>query len=70
MVSVRTLQVYEAVQSFIVDHGYVPSYRELARMVGLKTPSAVSYHLDKLVDAGLIERRPGTPRSLVVVKRG
>jgi repressor LexA len=63
---VRTLQIYEAIQSFIFQRGYAPSYRELAKMVGLKTPSAVMYHIQKLADAGLIEYRPKRPRCIVV----
>ena len=32
------------------------SYRELASMVGLNSPSVISYHVQKLKDDGLISR--------------
>jgi len=30
--------------------------RELQRCIGLKSPSTVKYHLDRLIEAGLVER--------------
>jgi len=39
--------------------------RELQRRVGLKSPSTVKYHLDRLIEAGLVEKlADGTYRAI------
>ena len=39
--------------------------RELQRRVGLKSPSTVKYHLDRLIEAGLVEKlADGTYRAV------
>ena len=41
----KQIQVYDYIVSFQRDHGYPPSVREIARHLGLKSPSTVHFHL-------------------------
>lgn len=50
------------------DHGYAPSIRQIARSAGLSSSQTVHGHLRVLMDAGLITRVAGQPRTLRVVK--
>jgi LexA DNA binding domain len=45
--------------------GYSPSLREIAREVGLKSTSAVSYQLRNLEQKGCLSRDAGMPRTVV-----
>jgi DNA-binding transcriptional ArsR family regulator len=59
-----------AIHVFIRDHiaanGYAPTVREIQDAVGLKSPAAVDYQLDRLVEAGVIRRDP-TARAIVLL---
>lgn len=48
------------------QHGLVPSVREIGRHVGLKSTGSVQRYLEKLEEAGYIERNPLTSRSIRV----
>lgn len=67
-----TREKMEAVLSAIITlidvQGYVPSYEEIARMVGYKSVSTVHYWVERLEVAGWIEREPRQPRSIQVRK--
>ena len=60
-------QVLEFVESFVDGNGYPPTYDEIRESVGLSSKSHVDYYLHSLEEAGLIERRPRTPRGLRLV---
>ncbi len=57
-----------AVLFFIVEYlgenGYPPSIREIQDEVGISSTSVVSYNLDKLAEAGLIERESTVSRGI------
>lgn len=52
----------EAIQEFILEHGYAPTVRELGQMVGLSNPSAVFKHLLSLEKKGYLRREGGEVR--------
>lgn len=56
-------RVYAAVVSHHRCHGYAPTVRELAAATGLAV-STVAYHLDGLVAADRLTRRPGLLRTV------
>jgi DNA-binding MarR family transcriptional regulator len=60
---------HDFIIDFIVEHGHVPSVREIAAAIG-RSPSTVHRHLRELERDGLIRRRPGLARSLVLVSGG
>ena len=46
--------------------GCSPTLREIAEAVGLRSASAVSYHLEILAKAGYLDRDPRLPRTVVM----
>ena len=60
----RREKVLEFVRDYIDEHGFAPSIREIARAVGVRSTKAVKYHLDILVNEGLIKRTPRQARGL------
>jgi len=61
----------ERLMQFIVDYktahdGNSPTYREMMAATGLTTTSMVAYHLEKLEQAGLIERPQQVGNSRVI----
>jgi repressor LexA len=60
----RQREVLEALRRLHDQHGFAPSLREVASEVGLASASSVHHHVVKLTERGLIERRPGQPRTV------
>ena len=56
--------ILKLVKSFMADHGYAPTVRELGRLAGLRSPDTVQYHLDNLRSKGFLGSAPGKPRTL------
>jgi repressor LexA len=52
---------------YITDHGYPPTFEEIRQSLGLSSKSHVGYHIAALEEAGLVERKRYSPRSLHVV---
>lgn len=48
-------RILEAINTYINEHQYPPTIRELCDMVGLKSPSTVFNHLEILKERGLLE---------------
>jgi len=57
-------QVLTFIAQFIGQHGYGPSFREIMRGCGYSTLSAVSLHVDALVQLGYLEKKERGARSL------
>jgi hypothetical protein len=57
-------QVLTFIAQFINQHGYGPSYREIMRGCGYSTLSAVSLHVDALVQLDYLEKKERGARSL------
>lgn len=55
------------VDSFIKEHGYGPSYREVMNGLGYKSVSTVAVHIDGLISKGYLHKRDNSARSLEVV---
>lgn len=58
----------EFIGSFIAQHGYSPSYREIMRGMNYKSVSTVATHIDSLVARGHLVKRDNSARSLEPVK--
>lgn len=61
-------KVYDFIVEFISNKGYSPSYREIAKGVGLKSTASVLHHLDSLAAEGRIGFVSHTPRSIHLKK--
>lgn len=55
------------VDTFIKEHGYGPSYREVMSGLGYKSVSTVAIHIDGLIAKGYLRKRDHSARSLEVV---
>ncbi len=63
--------IVEYVNRFIQENGYSPSVREIGAAVGLRSTASVSYHLQALQEAGLLQAPgvKGRKRALVTTVR-
>lgn len=59
-----------AIADYIEEHGYSPSLRDLAACWGVSSPSVVSYNLDKMRHAGLVEFSDDHRRTLRLTPKG
>ena len=61
-------RIVEAIKSYIQEHGYPPTVREIGEMVGLKSTSSVQSHLTRLLSEGKLETDagPSSPRAIRV----
>ena len=57
-------QIYDFILSFVSQHGYPPSVREIGAAVGLKSPSTVHFHMKKLEESGAIVKTEGKTRAI------
>lgn len=59
------------IRSHIEEHGYAPSYREIAEHFGLSSPSTVCQHVKTLAEKGMIAMgEEGEARSIELVDTG
>lgn len=47
-------EVLNVIEQFIQNNGYTPSYREIASIMGLSSPSTVHQHVQALCEKGVI----------------
>ena len=69
MLTQRQQEIYDFVVSYVRQHGYPPTVREIGEAVGLASPSTVHVHLANLEQAGYLRRDPTKPRALELVGR-
>ncbi|HOC45027.1 MAG: transcriptional repressor LexA [Syntrophorhabdaceae bacterium] len=60
-------RILDFIRVFRRDKGYSPSVREVASHCGIKSPSVVQYHLEQLLEAGLITKDKVRSRSIGLV---
>jgi repressor LexA len=60
----RRPRILEFVRNYLQEHGFAPSVREIGRAVGIRSTKGVKYHLDILVNEGLLERTNRQARTL------
>lgn len=58
------------IETFIAEHGYSPSYREVMAGLGYTSVATVSLHVNSLIKRGHLKKRDNSARSLEVVKTG
>jgi len=60
-------EVLDYVVSFVGEHGYAPTVREIGRAFAVHSTSVIASILDQLHDQGVIRRAPGVARGIEVV---
>ena len=63
------VEVLEAINKYIKKNHYAPAYRELGKIIGVKSPSTVSDFLQKLKIKGYISWEEGQPRTLHIIEQ-
>ncbi|HYH36242.1 MAG TPA: hypothetical protein VD706_01960 [Candidatus Saccharimonadales bacterium] len=56
------------IETFIAEHGYSPSYREIMAGLNYTSVATVSLHVNNLIKRGHLRKRDHSARSLEVVK--
>lgn len=56
--------MYDFIADFIEQHGYSPTFREIASGLGYRSIATVSKHIDNLVANGWLEKTNRVGRSL------
>lgn len=61
-------EILQAIISFIQEHGYSPSVKEIGGMVGLKSKASVHAHLTRMFADGMLETdaEPSAARAIRV----
>lgn len=67
-VSSMQLTILGLIESYMEEHGFPPSVRELTGLSGLRSTATVNHHIDRLIEHGRLRRTPGVARGLVVIK--
>ncbi len=62
-------ELLEFIESFIAEHGYSPSYREIMNGVGYTSVATVALHVNNLVKRGHLVKRDNSARSLELTKQ-
>ena len=62
-------RIYQFLLSYLAEHDYAPSIRDICDAVGLKSPSTVHFHLKNLAELGYIEKSAFKGRAIVPVDR-
>ena len=63
----RQKELLEYVDTFIQQHGYGPSYREIMNAIGYKSVSTVAIHIEGLIAKGFLRKTDNSARSLEVI---
>lgn len=57
------------IQTFIAEHGYSPSYREIMKALNYTSVATVALHVNNLIKRGHLRKRDHSARSLEVVEQ-
>ena len=68
MLTGRQQEIWDYLVSYVDEHGYPPTVREIGERVGLASPSTVHAHLANLERAGYLRRDPTKPRALELTR--
>ena len=60
-------ETLEYLRNFIADRGYAPTLKDIAKYIGVRSPSTAHFHLTRLEDKGFIKR--GEDGSIELVER-
>ncbi len=61
-------ELLEFIETFILEHGYSPSYREIMSGLNYNSVATVALHINSLIKRGHLIKRDRSARSLEVVQ--
>jgi repressor LexA len=64
----RQQEIFDYVRSYVGEHGYPPTVRDIGKAIGLTSSSTVHAHLANLEKLGVLRRDPSKPRAIEVLK--
>jgi repressor LexA len=64
----RQRRILRFMDRYMHDNGFPPTIREIGKATGIDSTSVVNYNLNKLVQAGFVERAESKSRGLRLVK--
>ncbi|MBE2183556.1 MAG: repressor LexA [Anaerolineae bacterium] len=67
-ISEKQRNILRFMETFIDQKGYPPTIRQIGEAVGIDSTSVVNYNLNKLVQAGYLERTGRTSRGIRLIK--
>ena len=62
-------KILDFVSAFCDQHGYSPSYREIAIGVGIKSTATISRHIHDLIQSGVLPPVEQCPRKLTLRRK-
>jgi repressor LexA len=62
--SERQVRILEFIETYLAEHDYPPTIREIGKSVGISSTSVVKYNLERLQDKGKIKRSGDVSRGL------
>jgi SOS-response transcriptional repressor LexA len=65
----RQIEVLKAIDNYIQENHYAPAYRELGKIIGVRSSSTISDFLHKLKDKGYVDWEEGQPRTLHIIEK-
>ena len=60
----RQKKIVDFIRAHVEENGYPPTFREIARSVGLKSTSTIDHHLRRLRELGVLQYEDGRFRAL------
>ncbi len=63
----RQSDILKVLKKFIATHGYPPTVREIGKVLNLKSPATIHFHLNKLEEKGYIKKDEAKNRALEVL---
>src|SRR3989344_366864 len=69
MITKKQKQVFDFVKEYRIKHNYAPSLDEIKRKFKLVSVSTAHYYINKLKEAGQLNKERNQPRSLVLRSR-
>ncbi len=62
-------ETLNCIRQYLADHNYAPSYRDIMRAMGIKSPATAYAHVQQLRDKGYIRLRDGAMRSVELTEK-
>jgi SOS-response transcriptional repressor LexA len=63
----RQIEILNFIHEYQTEHGFVPAMREIGEAVGIRSTSAVSYQINRLVLLGYISKVDEVSRGMILL---